>query len=83
MPPCFANWKHTPLKHYQNKKDCLSKLVSAQSGFKNQVVQQDDLKKAIGKLLNFGHTLAHAIENMYELSHGQAVSIGMTTLVYL
>lgn len=30
------------------------------------------------KLLNFGHTLGHAIENMYELSHGQAISIGMT-----
>jgi 3-dehydroquinate synthase len=28
--------------------------------------------------LNFGHTLGHAIENMYELSHGQAISIGMT-----
>jgi 3-dehydroquinate synthase len=29
-------------------------------------------------LLNFGHTLGHALENQYELSHGQAVSIGMT-----
>jgi len=28
--------------------------------------------------LNYGHTLGHAIENMYELSHGQAISIGMT-----
>jgi 3-dehydroquinate synthetase len=27
--------------------------------------------------LNFGHTLGHAIENLYELSHGQAISIGM------
>src|SRR5690606_5356487 len=30
------------------------------------------------KLLNFGHTLGHALENQYELSHGQAISIGMT-----
>jgi len=29
------------------------------------------------KLLNFGHTLGHALENSYELSHGQAISIGM------
>jgi 3-dehydroquinate synthase len=28
--------------------------------------------------LNFGHTLGHALENQYELSHGQAISIGMT-----
>jgi 3-dehydroquinate synthetase len=27
--------------------------------------------------LNFGHTLGHALEN-HELSHGQAVAIGMT-----
>ena len=32
---------------------------------------------ATGKLLNFGHTLGHAIENMYALPHGQAVAIGM------
>jgi 3-dehydroquinate synthase len=29
-------------------------------------------------MLNFGHTLGHALENQYELSHGQAVAIGMT-----
>lgn len=28
--------------------------------------------------MNFGHTLGHALENQYELSHGQAISIGMT-----
>ena len=28
--------------------------------------------------MNYGHTLGRAIENMYELSHGQAISIGMT-----
>ena len=36
------------------------------------------LKKVTGSLLNFGHTLGHALENQYELSHGQAISIGMT-----
>ncbi|HLG41553.1 MAG TPA: hypothetical protein VI461_17870, partial [Chitinophagaceae bacterium] len=30
------------------------------------------------RLLNFGHTLGHALENQYELMHGQAVAIGMT-----
>ena len=28
--------------------------------------------------MNFGHTLGHALENQYELAHGQAISIGMT-----
>ena len=28
--------------------------------------------------MNFGHTLGHALENQYDLSHGHAISIGMT-----
>jgi 3-dehydroquinate synthase len=45
---------------------------------KSKVVQQDEFEKAERRLLNFGHTLGHALENQYELSHGQAVAIGMT-----
>jgi len=42
------------------------------------VVQNDEFEKGERRLLNFGHTLGHALENQYELSHGQAVAIGMT-----
>ena len=28
--------------------------------------------------MNFGHTLGHALENRYELLHGEAIAIGMT-----
>jgi 3-dehydroquinate synthase len=42
------------------------------------VVQRDEFEKGERRLLNFGHTLGHALENQYELSHGQAISIGMT-----
>ena len=45
---------------------------------KAKVVQQDEFEKNERRLLNFGHTLGHALENQYELMHGQAVSIGMT-----
>jgi 3-dehydroquinate synthetase len=45
---------------------------------KTKVVVHDEFEQGERKLLNFGHTLGHAIENMYELSHGQAISIGMT-----
>ena len=37
----------------------------------------DEKETGLRKLLNFGHTAAHAIENMYELPHGKAVAIGM------
>ena len=41
------------------------------------MVQQDEFEKGDRKLLNFGHTLGHALENQYDFSHGQAISIGM------
>ena len=39
---------------------------------------KDEFEKGDRRLLNFGHTLGHALETQYELLHGQAVSIGMT-----
>lgn len=56
----------------------LSKLIQRNAKIKLKVVQTDEFEQADRKLLNFGHTLGHALENQYELSHGQAISIGMT-----
>ena len=44
---------------------------------KTKVVQLDEFEQGERKLLNFGHTLGHALENQYDFSHGQAISIGM------
>ncbi|MCC5893939.1 MAG: 3-dehydroquinate synthase [Alkalibacterium sp.] len=50
---------------------------------KQDMVQQDEKDKGIRMLLNFGHTLGHAIEAYYNyesITHGHAVAIGMVTL---
>lgn len=47
---------------------------------KREVVENDFTEKGERMLLNFGHTLAHAVEKHYNyegLSHGEAVGIGM------
>jgi 3-dehydroquinate synthase len=44
---------------------------------KLKVVQSDEFEKDERRLLNFGHTLGHALENQYKLMHGEAVAIGM------
>jgi 3-dehydroquinate synthase len=46
---------------------------------KRNVVNYDEFEKGERKLLNFGHTIGHAIEkcSAYETSHGKAVAIGM------
>lgn len=47
---------------------------------KAEVVSEDETESGIRKLLNFGHTLAHAVEKLGKYRgfvHGEAVSIGM------
>ena len=44
---------------------------------KARIVKQDPFESDVRRLLNFGHTLGHALENQYVLSHGEAISIGM------
>lgn len=61
----------------QKKKTLLAEVIQRNALLKSTVVQKDEFEKGDRKLLNFGHTLGHAIETQYEISHGQAVSIGM------
>lgn len=74
----FEALEANSLKKYQSKKILLCELIQRNALLKTKVVQHDEFESGDRKLLNFGHTLGHAIENMYELSHGQAISIGMT-----
>lgn len=51
-------------------------------GIKNYVTHEDPTEKGLRKILNFGHTIGHAIESFYlntenRLLHGEAIAIGM------
>jgi len=74
----FRELEANSLKKYRAQKVLVCKLIQRNAILKTKVVQQDEFEKGDRKLLNFGHTLGHALENQYELSHGQAISIGMT-----
>jgi len=54
-------------------------LVKRSIEIKVGVVERDEREAGIRKILNFGHTIAHALEHVtgYGVSHGDAVSIGM------
>ncbi len=69
--------QHT-LVDFQKDNALISSLITRNVLIKTKVVLRDEFEQGERKLLNFGHTLGHAIENVYELSHGQAISIGMT-----
>ena len=68
--------EHNIAWYKHNDKDLLS-LISTCVTWKNKVVAEDEQEAGSRKLLNFGHTAGHAIENLYHLPHGQAISIGM------
>ncbi len=74
----FCALEEASFKTYQKKKVAICQLVQRNAALKAKVVQQDEFEKGERRLLNFGHTLGHALENQYDLLHGQAVAIGMT-----
>jgi len=57
----------------------LERLVRRSVEIKAAVVAQDEREKGKRAILNFGHTVGHAIEatSQYEVLHGEAVAIGM------
>jgi 3-dehydroquinate synthase len=58
-------------------KEVISKLVVHSIRIKSDIVNRDEKESGERRLLNFGHTFGHAIEKISEISHGQAVSLGM------
>ncbi len=65
------------ISFYRHDDHALLALIEKSAAWKNNTVIADEKETGVRKLLNFGHTAAHAIENMYELPHGKAVAIGM------
>lgn len=79
----FNELEVNSIAKYRKDASLLAKLIQRNAQLKIKVVLNDEFEKGERKLLNFGHTLGHAIENMYELSHGQAISIGMTYATFM
>jgi 3-dehydroquinate synthase len=65
------------LHDIQSNAQLLSQIIERNVLIKTNVVVLDEFEQGDRKLLNFGHTIGHAIENMHQLPHGHAVSIGM------
>ncbi|MFM7671168.1 MAG: 3-dehydroquinate synthase [Bacteroidota bacterium] len=76
-PTMFRELSRNELSSYRNDPVRLQRLIARNVRFKFKVVQQDAFEKNLRKQLNFGHTLGHALEMHYELSHGEAISLGM------
>lgn len=65
--------------------DALETVIAGSCQIKRLVVENDPKEQGERALLNFGHTLGHAIEKLmdFQLLHGECVSVGMMAAAYL
>jgi 3-dehydroquinate synthase len=65
--------------------EALSDIIHRAAGIKAEVVAADELEADLRRILNFGHTLGHALEaaSRFRLPHGQAVAFGMLAALEL
>lgn len=68
--------KHT-ISDFRYDDELLANIIATNILLKSDIVHLDEFEQGDRKLLNFGHTLGHAIENKYNLLHGYAISKGM------
>lgn len=63
----------------------LETMVVESNHIKRRVVERDPAEKGDRMLLNFGHTLGHAIEKLknFELLHGECVALGSIAAMYI
>ena len=76
-----ANLLNINLENYQQH-------ITRCGEIKRSIVAQDPTEKDLRKILNFGHTIGHAIESHclttdYPLLHGEAVALGMLGALWL
>jgi 3-dehydroquinate synthase len=62
-------------------------IIKKSIEIKSAIVEKDPLEKGLRKILNFGHTIGHALESLsleteHPLLHGEAIAIGMLCEAY-
>lgn len=69
----------------QKDLEVLEEVIYGSCQIKRQVVEEDPTEQGQRALLNFGHTLGHAIEKLmnFQMLHGNCVSVGMVAAAYL
>lgn len=63
----------------ENPLDIIDDVIIGSLKIKRRVVEEDEKEQGLRKVLNFGHTIGHAIETLAgdQLFHGECVALGM------
>ena len=70
---------------YEKEIPVLEEMILGSIRIKQAVVEEDAKEKGIRAILNFGHTIGHAIETLkdFQLLHGECVALGMQAAAYI
>ncbi len=72
-------------KIYTLEMGILNKIIYESVLFKSSVISKDEFEIGLRKILNLGHTFAHAYESLarYTIKHGEAVNLGIISALFL
>jgi 3-dehydroquinate synthase len=75
----FAQLERDLSKILSREEKVLTQIIARCCEIKAEIVSQDETESGLRAILNFGHTIGHAIENSFgygKFLHGEAISIG-------
>jgi 3-dehydroquinate synthase len=78
--PAFLTWQETHAAEILGRQEeVMEELIARNVAIKAGVVEADEREARLRQILNYGHTIGHAVERLldYELRHGECVSLGM------
>ena len=78
--PQFFAWHEAHAAGLRNRDaSTVSELIARNCEIKAGIVAQDEREAGLRAILNYGHTIGHAVEHLlgYELRHGECVALGM------
>ena len=72
-------------KIMQQQPDAMEEMIYRRCQIKREVVEHDPKEQGERALLNFGHTIGHAIEKLsdFTLHHGECVALGIAGAAYI
>jgi 3-dehydroquinate synthase len=83
-----AKWEEIRKKDFENQN--WTDLIAHSVEIKKRIVTEDPTEKGLRKILNFGHTIGHAVETYFlskppkeRLLHGDAIAAGMIMEAYV
>jgi len=82
----FSYIEDNSAKIFNYNENVLSQIIARSCEIKAAVVSTDEKENGLRAILNFGHTIGHAIEretNYIKYNHGEAVGIGMVAAAFI